>query len=188
MARATESRVCEVCGQSFVRESRFMTRPRSGRYCSKSCASSSKSGQSHKSRRREFEQLGESAALIHLTRGFAAIVDLSMADWLSQWNWHFSGGYAVRDMRRGSSLFRVPMHRTVIEYQVGMLPKNLLVDHKNRNGLDNRQENLRVATANQNAQNRRPGGKASCYRGVSFRRGHWSKHSGFIYFLPIYLQ
>lgn len=43
------------------------------------------------------------------------------------------------------------------------------VDHKNRNGLDNRRQNLRPATRSQNTANTRGKGGVSPYKGV-----HWS--------------
>lgn len=53
------------------------------------------------------------------------------------------------------------------------------VDHKNGNGLDNRKQNLRIATRLQNARNRRKthvvGGRkvTSVYKGVMWRGGKW---------------
>lgn len=51
-----------------------------------------------------------------------------------------------------------------------------LVDHKNRDTLDNRRENLRVATTSQNGanQSKRPGG-SSRFKGVCWdkSRGKW---------------
>ena len=53
-------------------------------------------------------------------------------------------------------------------------PVNLVVDHKNpSNTLDNRRSNLRVATNQQNGQNKRPQKNTSSrYKGVS-----WEKHA-----------
>lgn len=60
------------------------------------------------------------------------------------------------------------MHREIIP-----VDDELYVDHKNRNGLDNRKANLRPATPSQNNQNaRRPKKNAfSKYRGVT-----WDKY------------
>ena len=47
---------------------------------------------------------------------------------------------------------RYQAHRVVFMYHHGFLPE--FVDHKNGNGLDNRIENLRVATKSENCRNR----------------------------------
>jgi hypothetical protein len=83
---------------------------------------------------------------IPLTRGFFAIVDDDMYEYLSQWKWEYSLGYAER--HSGSNHIR--MHRVVINAPVGVQ-----VDHINANPLDNRLENLRLCTVTQNAQNRK---------------------------------
>lgn len=50
------------------------------------------------------------------------------------------------------------------------LPPNLVVDHINRNGLDNRRANLRLVTIAQNNMNRRPWSRSSKFKGVSFHK------------------
>ena len=50
-------------------------------------------------------------------------------------------------------------------------PDGLIVDHINHSGLDNRKDNLRICTHQQNTQNvRKAPGKISCYKGVSWHR------------------
>lgn len=60
------------------------------------------------------------------------------------------------------------MHRQVMKYD-----GELFIDHKNRNGLDNRRANLRIATAGQNNANsvRNLSCKSSKYRGVCRKKG-----------------
>jgi hypothetical protein len=80
-----------------------------------------------------------------------AIVDVEDYEKLSQYDWHYyetgnKNYYAVRF--KGAKI--VSMHRTVMNE-----PINLVVDHKDGNGLNNRKENLRVVTRTQNHYNRR---------------------------------
>ena len=56
------------------------------------------------------------------------------------------------------------MHRQIMH-----APKNIIIDHINRNGLDNRKANLRFATPTQNAWNSISG----LNRGTSKYKGVW---------------
>jgi hypothetical protein len=110
--------------------------------------------------------LAEGAKLIPLSRGKVAIVDAEDYPGLSKHKW-----YANRAKRtcyaRGTIEGRhVRMHRQILT-----APRGLVVDHINRNGLDNRKSNLRICTHFQNQQNRRPALNCrSKYKGV-----RWSK-------------
>jgi hypothetical protein len=53
-------------------------------------------------------------------------------------------------------------------------PRGLDVDHKNRDTLDNRRENLRVCTRQQNLRNRR-GWSSTGYKGVRYRKARTGK-------------
>lgn len=85
--------------------------------------------------------------------------------------WLNTNGYACTKMRRNGKKVTHLMHRMIF----GEVPTGMVVDHINRNPLDNRRCNLRAATAVQNAKNsnnRR--GTTSKHRGVSQRRdGKW---------------
>lgn len=112
-----------------------------------------------------------------LTNGVYVIVDAEDFDWLRQWNWYYKKAsrsktaYAYRYPKIGGKRCIVWMHREILKP-----PPHLLTDHINGNGLDNRRENLRVATHRQNLANvqMRPN-KTSRYRGV-----HWSKTRGWV--------
>jgi len=106
---------------------------------------------------------------IPLTKGKYAIVDPQDYDRLSQYNWHAviapNTCYAARSQTckiTGQSI-KIPMHRSIIT-----IPENMLCDHINHNGLDNRSANLRPATAAQNSWNRKKQSKptTSKYKGV----------------------
>ncbi len=113
---------------------------------------------------------------IPLTRGLHAIVDAKNFDWLSQYKWCVQGArygnthYAVR-RTNGRKIF---MHREIMQP-----PPGKVVDHINRNGLDNREANLRNCTRLQNLQNRYWDAGQSKYRGVSPVGDKWQAVVGF---------
>lgn len=81
--------------------------------------------------------------------------------------------YAYREDRPLNGGVRmIYMHREIMG-----LPRQFdgrQVDHKNRHGLDNRRENLRIVTNAENSQNRASCiGSKSKYRGVCWNQGRW---------------
>ena len=108
---------------------------------------------------------------ISLTQSKMAIVDDADYEALVQYRWHTQKHphtfYAVRTvwspMQDGKRTKEtVYMHQQILGGHKG-------VDHRNRNGLDNRRRNLRPATASQNAQNhRKKTGSSSKFLGVSW--------------------
>lgn len=110
-------------------------------------------------------------ARIALTQGLHTLVDDCDADWVRQWDWR-----ACRRSRHLVYAFRgdghsapVLLHREIAR-RTGLDPTGLHVDHVNGDGLDNRRENLRVATSGQNQHNQRhkSPGKSSRYKGVTW--------------------
>lgn len=107
---------------------------------------------------------------IELTKGQRAIVDDEDYEWLNQWKW-----CAVQDDHRYYAIRRlghrrIAMHRVIINAS-----NDQFVDHKNNNGLDNRRDNLRLATSSQNQHNRRKqtSESSSIYKGVRRYRNGW---------------
>lgn len=79
--------------------------------------------------------------------------------------------------KRTTRLVTMLLHREVMERVLGRrLSSEERVDHKNGDGLDNRRQNLRLATHAQNMCNRRPSrGSTSRFLGVHYdsSRGKW---------------
>ncbi len=107
-------------------------------------------------------------ALIPLTRGPHALVDAADAEWLSKYRWY---ALVVGDRiyaARCAGYKTILMHREIMQPGPGMG-----VDHKNRNGINNRRENLRVCTREENCYNTCSHGAVSGFKGVSPRGDKW---------------
>lgn len=99
------------------------------------------------------------ARWIPLTQGKFALVDEADYEWLNQWNWQLSNGYAVRSRRIPKGKRQaIYMHRVVCNAPIGTE-----VDHLDSDGLNNRRSNLRIATTSQNQRNRGPAGNEHIY-------------------------
>ncbi|MEW6126703.1 MAG: HNH endonuclease [Acidobacteriota bacterium] len=101
----------------------------------------------------------ETIKQIPLTRGRVAIVDAEDYSWLSQYKWFYSSkGYASTKI----NYKHIYMHRMILD-----APKGLEVDHINLDTLDNRRQNIRLATKSQNQANcPKHNGTQSTYKGV----------------------
>jgi hypothetical protein len=117
------------------------------------------------------KRYGKPYRLIRLTDGYYAKVSQQDFYNLSKYDWYArekSG--CIHAVRFNNFCDTGPgilaMHRVIMN-----APKGTLVDHQNRDGLDNLRENLRFATRSQNSQNIRKLRKASSkYQGVSFNK------------------
>lgn len=112
----------------------------------------------------------EDRIVIPITRGQFTIISHEDAD-LAEMKWcarksRGHGFYAFRQKCKKN----VDLHRTVLERKLGRsLEKGEFCDHVNGDKLDNRRDNLRVATHAQNQQNRgKYANNKSGYKGVSW--------------------
>ena len=104
---------------------------------------------------------------IPLTQGKVAMVDDADFEYLSQFKWCFSHGYA-QTRGRGKKEY---MHRVIMNP-----PADKQVDHKHKTleGLDNRRSNLRVGTSSDNQHNRgKNRNNTSGYKCISRSNGKW---------------
>lgn len=102
--------------------------------------------------------------LIPLTKGYHAIVDKDGYKKVKNYKWR-----AKIEGKQGQYIYAFNnklgrMHRYIMNY-----PENM-IDHANRNTLDNRTENLRIVTNRQNQQNRKR--KYSNLPGVTWHKKH----------------
>jgi hypothetical protein len=108
---------------------------------------------------------------IYLDEGKWTILDLKDYYRYAGFKWCIGGYkdklYAVRgQLISPDSLKIVRLHRLIMNE-----PKGILVDHRNGDSLDNRRENLRLATHSQNQLNKRKSkNKSSIFKGVCFRK------------------
>jgi hypothetical protein len=101
-------------------------------------------------------------------KGAYAVVDAEDVDFLQQWTWYPSNGYAYVKLGRKP----YAMHRVIASRFMDI--QGLLVDHKDLDGLNNRRSNLRAASKAQNAQNKRATRKSkSGVKGVSPEGSKW---------------
>ena len=83
---------------------------------------------------------------------------------LDDYIWWYLGGYAIA--KEGKTRKTVYMHRKLMNVD----DSNILIDHVKRNKFDNRLENLRIVTHEQNSRNRtKPKNNISGTMGVSKR-------------------
>ena len=107
---------------------------------------------------------------IELTQGKVTQVDDEDYEWLNQWKWYaikvHRTFYAVRYVNKDK--LTIFMHRIILNISEKIKP-----DHKDRDGLNNQRNNLRVCTEQQNNFNRK--GWLNCsstYKGVT-----WDKNA-----------
>jgi hypothetical protein len=114
--------------------------------------------------------------LVYLTHGKFALVDADDIEKISAHKWYVTqkgdiasnSVYALRTDYSSGKPIQVLMHHVILPP-----PEDMFIDHINRNGLDNRRANLRIATQTENARNaKRRKNNRTGYIGVKpYRRG-----------------
>ncbi len=107
---------------------------------------------------------------IKLSQGKVALVDDEDFEYLNQFKWfaHKARGIYYADRHSPRSHYKrtfIRMHREILKLK----DSRIMVDHINHNGLDNRRENLRSCTNQQNGMNRKSVKNSSSeFKGVSW--------------------
>jgi len=125
---------------------------------------------------------------IQLTKGFVALVDDEDYERINAFKWyakHINGQkhnakiYGQRvSPKQVPSRETIAMHRFVMGCTKG---DGTTIDHKDRNGLNNQRDNLRIATHSQNGQNRgKTSQNTSGFKGVCWNKVV-NKWQAFIY-------
>lgn len=103
---------------------------------------------------------------LKLQTGVVTLIDDEDFEKISKFHWNFDGNYVVNikrcGLRKENKNKKIYLHRFVLDASVGTI-----VDHINRNKLDNRKFNLRFCTQTENMLNSKLAkNNTSGYKGV----------------------
>ena len=118
---------------------------------------------------------------LQLTRGYVALVDDDDFEWLNSYKWYAkiyknNNIYAARTLYLGIENNKKKYHTQRIHHVIlDIIDYKIIIDHKNGNSLDNRKENLRIATKQQNMANSKINkNNTKGYKGISlYKNGRW---------------
>ena len=113
-----------------------------------------------------------------LSNGYVAIVDNGDYTKINKFKWHVLKSkngvrYATTKIKINGIKTSIRMHRIIMGLESFDARQ---VDHINHDGLDNRKENLRICSKQQNNMNRRPNrNRTSKYKGLTLQKttGKW---------------
>jgi hypothetical protein len=122
----------------------------------------------HQAKIQGLRMLSKFPGHVPLVGGRRALVDPEDFDRVIQFAWNPRRSYTNTSWYAVASVRHEPLQMHHLVMGVG---NDALVDHVNRNGLDNRRANLRFATSSQNAMNRkRQSNNTSGFKGVTWNK------------------
>ena len=107
---------------------------------------------------------------IRLSNGAVALVDDEDYERISAHKWREMVSYGIHYAIRSMYDEEHRQHTITMHRQIMAAPADMVVDHKDRNGLNNQRGNLRLCTSGQNIRNQKSRGG---YRGIYSNRRRW---------------
>mgnify|MGYP000650107471 CR=1 FL=1 len=103
----------------------------------------------------------------------SCLLDLQDFQWAKEFSWSHCSGYAKRVRKIDGKQRTICLHVEIAKKMFLAIPEGMQIDHKDRNPLNNRRFNLRLATPSQNIMNQKIGSNnTSGVKGV-----YWHKAS-----------
>lgn len=140
-------KICQYCGKEFLADRNTK------KYCSRECTYNSKKIKNIYTIKEDYVEL-----IIENNKfgNKKVLIDKEDYEKIKKYNWHLQFGkmknytvfYASASLKGCKSM---RMHRYIMNCE-----ENLVIDHINHNGLDNRKSNLRICTPHQNNLNKIP--------------------------------
>ena len=110
------------------------------------------------------------------------IFNLKYKEEIEKYKWHLGGNYVECNFYDENNLpQKMKLHQFIIYLSGQEVPDNCEIDHKDRNTLNNQEDNLRFCSRQQNGQNRNiQKNNTSGQRGVYFsrRNNDWASQIG----------
>jgi hypothetical protein len=113
---------------------------------------------------------------IKLTQGYVTLVDDDDFEYLNQFKWHVAIVrnkyiYAIKVIKKDGKYKRIKLTNFLLNP-----PDGYVVDHKDRNTLNNTRENLRICLPKENGRNisKTLKNTTSIYKGVVYHKGNKS--------------